>query len=80
MSRVVPFPDRLKQTLLLLEQRKADLIEGFVLGINLPDGRWHIAEDLSGIMQDTPALPQLAPATVMPKSLALQAPASPESV
>jgi hypothetical protein len=49
----IPFPPSLRDRLQALRQRELDLIAGFLAGANL-EGNWSLADDLSGVLRETP--------------------------
>ncbi len=51
---LIPFPPAMVAELMALEQRKSNLIQGFVWGAKLSEGRWDIAAGMIGLENTAP--------------------------
>lgn len=47
---MIPLPQKLIDVLRQLDQRKVTLVEGWMLGQDLPEGQWRLASDNSALV------------------------------
>ena len=62
---LIQFPPAMVAELKALEQRKSNLIQGFVWGSKLPDGLWGIASGMIGLECAMPETPSKNPELVL---------------
>ena len=65
-TNFIPFPEKLKHKLALLEIQKISLIEGFTYSLDI-SGNFEIAQDLSGLNRtEAPPAPKITVKTSGP--------------
>jgi hypothetical protein len=64
---LIPFPPAMVTELKAIEERKSNLVQGFVWGAKLPDGLWGIAPGMIGLECVMPENPSKSPEVVLVK-------------
>ena len=62
---LIPFPPAMVAELMALERRKSNLIQGFVWGAKLSEGRWDIAAGMIGLECVIPENPSKSAESVL---------------